>query len=221
MSTRPVARLKIRISIRVRILLAFTVIYTAFFIVTLRWFIGYLTQFIQTNAPNVLGASATPDVVNSIIDHARAQLETVAPVGFIVSYALLFLVTLAVDHGLSHPLIALSRYAKRVADGDYSPFVLPQPPFFHDEVSDLADSFAQMVDKVHGRELALKQQVAQLQIAVDQERKAKQVGEIVESEFFASLKARAHELRQASENTASPSSVTPFTPPATPNAETS
>jgi methyl-accepting chemotaxis protein len=159
--------------------------------------------------------------VNGIIDHARAQIQTVAPVGFVVSYVFLFLVTLVVDHGLSRPLIALSRYAKRVADGDYAPFVLPQPPFFHDEVSDLAESFALMVDKVHGREMALKQQVAQLQIAVDQERKVKQVGEIVESEFFASLKARAHELRQASENTAPSSSVTPFTPPATPNAETS
>ena len=192
------AQLNIRLSIRTRILVVFTVIYTVFFFVTLQWFIGYLIQFIQNNADKVLGSSATPAVVNNIINNARGQIESVAPIGFVVSYVLLFLVTLAVDHGLSHPLIALSRYAKHVAEGDYTPFVLPQPPFFHDEVSDLAESFAMMVEKVQGRETALKQQVAQLQIAVDQERKAKQVGEIVESEFFASLKARAHELRQAS-----------------------
>ena len=216
MKTQSISRLNIRLSIRTRILVAFTVIYTVFFVVTLQWFIGYLTQFIQDNASKVLGASATPPVVNSIIDHARAQMQTVAPIGFVVSYALLFLVTLGVDHGLSRPLIALARYSKRVADGDYTPFVLPQPPFFHDEVSDLAESFAAMIEKVHSREMALKQEVAQLQIAVDQERKAKQVGEIVDSEFFASLKARAHELRQASETSSSP-----FIQPSTPNVEPS
>lgn len=223
MNTPGAARLNIRVSIRGRILLAFTVIYTVFFIVTLQWFVGYLAQFIRDNAHNVLGASATPDVVNNIIDHARAQIQSVAPIGFIVSYALLFLVTLAVDHGLSRPLIALSRYSKRVAEGDYSPFVLPQPPFFHDEVSDLAESFAAMIEKVHGREMALKQQVAQLQIEVDQERKAKQVGEIVESEFFASLKARAHELRQSSAASVSggQSAISPFTPSTPPSAEPS
>ncbi|MHB8625791.1 MAG: hypothetical protein ACYDBJ_01485 [Aggregatilineales bacterium] len=89
-------------------------------------------------------------------------------------------------------------------------------------MSDLAGSFGTMVEKVHGREAALKQQVAQLQIAVDNERKTKQVGEIVESEFFASLKARAHELRQASESGAATDSsgqppATPFTPPPVPN----
>lgn len=226
MNDRPVARFNIRISIRVRILLAFTVIYTVFFTISLHWASNFIEQVVRENAPAVLGASATPSVVQDIVDHARAQIQSVAPIGFIVSYALLFLVTLAVDHGLSRPLISLSRYSRRVAEGDYAPFVLPQAPFFHDEVSDLAEAFATMVEKVHGRELALKRQVAQLQIAVDNERKAKQVDEIVESEFFASLKARAHELRQASESgttysAAGQTPATPFTPPASSNAEPS
>jgi HAMP domain-containing protein len=226
MSARPVAHFNIRISIRVRILLAFTAIYTIFFTVAILWASSFIEQVVRENAPAVLGASATPSIVQDIVDHARAQIQSVAPIGFIVTYALLFLVTLAVDHGLSRPLISLSRYAKRVAEGDYAPFVLPQAPFFHDEVSDLAESFGTMVEKVHGREAALKQQVAQLQIAVDHEREAKQVGEIVESEFFATLKARAHELRQASEsgtayNTAGQTPIRPFTPPTSPNAEPS
>jgi HAMP domain-containing protein len=218
MTARPVARFNIRISIRLRILLAFTVIYTVFFTLSMLWASSFIERIIRQNAPAVLGASATPALVQGIVDHARVEIQLAAPIGFLVSYILLFLVTLAVDHGLSRPLIALSRYAKRVAEGDYATFVLPQAPFFHDEVSDLAESFSLMVDRVHGRETALKQQVAQLQIVVDNERKAKQVGEIVESEFFASLKARAHELRQASESgtvhkTLEQPPITPFTPP--------
>ena len=212
MNTQPLSRLNIRISIRTRILVAFTLIYTVFFVAGFVWLLSFIADVVREDAPKVLGQSADPATLQLIIDGSRAQIQAVAPVVFIVSYAVLFLVTLTVDHGLSRPLIALSRHAKRVAEGDYAPFVLPQPPFFHDEVSDLADSFGTMVEKVKGRETALKQQVAQLQIAVDNERKSKQVGEIVDSEFFTSLKARARELRQASDSTGKPP-ASPFTPP--------
>ncbi|MHB8625790.1 MAG: hypothetical protein ACYDBJ_01480 [Aggregatilineales bacterium] len=136
MNTRPVARINIRISIRIRILLIFTIIYTVFFAISLLWLSSFIDQVVREDAPKVLGQSVDPATVQRIIDNSRAQIQAAAPIAFIVSYVLLFLVTLLVDHGLSTPLVALSRYARRVAEGDYPPFVLPQPPFFHDEVSE-------------------------------------------------------------------------------------
>ncbi|MBN1139762.1 MAG: cyclic nucleotide-binding domain-containing protein [Anaerolineae bacterium] len=71
---------------------------------------------------------------------------------------------------------------------------------YRDEMlATLAAEFAQMATQVREREEALRRQVEQLRIEIDEAKKQRQVNEIVESEYFQSLKSKAASLRQKRE----------------------
>ena len=53
-----------------------------------------------------------------------------------------------------------------------------------------------MASEVHARELRLKTEVEQLRLEIDEVRKARQVAEITESDYFARLAQRAMAIRQ-------------------------
>ena len=63
-----------------------------------------------------------------------------------------------------------------------------------DALGNLARLFRRMGVEVAARERQLRAQVEQLVIAIDEERKAAQVAEITESDYFQKLKARAKVL---------------------------
>ena len=64
-----------------------------------------------------------------------------------------------------------------------------------DELGQLAQVFQGMARQVYAREQQLQQQVQQLRIEIDQERRARDVAEITESEYFQQLLGKADELR--------------------------
>ena len=66
----------------------------------------------------------------------------------------------------------------------------------NDEIDLLAGVFDVMVDKVHKREQTLKRKVARLQIEIDETKKADEISEITDSEFFRDLQSRASTLRK-------------------------
>ena len=57
----------------------------------------------------------------------------------------------------------------------------------------------QMAREVYAREQALKAQVRELRIEIDQAKKDREVSDIVESEFFRDLKSKADRLRRTPE----------------------
>jgi two-component system, cell cycle response regulator len=64
-----------------------------------------------------------------------------------------------------------------------------------DELGQLALVFQEMARQVYAREQHLQRQVQQLRIEIDQERRAREVADITESEYFQQLLGRAEELR--------------------------
>jgi len=64
-----------------------------------------------------------------------------------------------------------------------------------DELGQLALVFQEMARQVYAREQHLQRQVQQLRIEIDQERRAREVADITESEYFQQLLGRADELR--------------------------
>ncbi|MBW4459262.1 MAG: hypothetical protein KME47_03355 [Nodosilinea sp. WJT8-NPBG4] len=64
-----------------------------------------------------------------------------------------------------------------------------------DEVGQLARVFDRMAQQVYSREQKLKQQVRDLRIKIDETKRQKQVQEIVETDFFQDLVAKAQVLR--------------------------
>jgi len=64
-----------------------------------------------------------------------------------------------------------------------------------DELGQLALVFQEMARQVYAREQHLQRQVLQLRIEIDQERRASEVADITESDYFQQLLGRAGELR--------------------------
>ena len=65
-----------------------------------------------------------------------------------------------------------------------------------DELGQLAQVFQEMARQVYAREQQLQREVQQLRIEIDQERRAREVSDITESEYFQQLLGKADELRK-------------------------
>jgi len=96
-------------------------------------------------------------------------------------------------------LTEMQDWVQQVAGGE--PLQAAGAPIgYRDEtLATLAAEFAQMAAQVREREEALQRQVEQLRIEIDEVKKQRQVDEIVESDYFQSLKAKAAGLRQKRE----------------------
>ena len=81
--------------------------------------------------------------------------------------------------------------ALAVETGRFAPETLDSVGERSDALGNLARLFQRMGVEVAAREQRLRTQVEQLVIAIDEERKAAQVAEITESDYFRQLKARA------------------------------
>jgi two-component system, cell cycle response regulator len=64
-----------------------------------------------------------------------------------------------------------------------------------DELGQLAQVFQEMARQVYAREQRLQRQMQRLRIEIDQERRAREVAEITESDYFQQLLGKAEELR--------------------------
>ena len=64
-----------------------------------------------------------------------------------------------------------------------------------DALGQLGRVFQRMAREVYAREQSLKQQVQELRIQIDEVKKAREVAEITESDYFRTLKERAQHLR--------------------------
>jgi two-component system cell cycle response regulator len=65
-----------------------------------------------------------------------------------------------------------------------------------DSLGQLARVFQKMARQVYAREQSLRQQVQELRVEIDEVRKARQVAEITETEYFRDLCAKAQRLRE-------------------------
>ena len=93
-------------------------------------------------------------------------------------------------------LSEVREWVKRIAQGQYYREFNPNARYEDPSITALAAEFAQMVAQVEQRETELRQQVVQLQIQIDTEKKERQVNEIVGSDYFQSLAAQARELKR-------------------------
>ena len=102
---------------------------------------------------------------------------------------------LAITKRAMSELGTLQAASRRVAEGDYTPIAI-KPQKVDDELSTLAELFNTMLDKVEEREEILENQVEELKLKIDEEKRTKEVKEIVDSQFFKDLKERAAEVRR-------------------------
>jgi HAMP domain-containing protein len=130
----------------------------------------------------------------------RAPAAALATRGAAVVLAGLFLtlvVVVIMARQLTRPIETLTSAAVAVEDGTFRPEHLDASARSSDELGHLARVFQRMAREVIAREQALRHQVRQLTIRIDEKRRQKEVAEITETEFFKELQQKAQEMRQA------------------------
>jgi len=85
--------------------------------------------------------------------------------------------------------------AAAIQANTFEPESLDEVARRNDELGQLALVFQEMARQVYAREQQLQRQVQQLRIEIDQERRAREVADITESEYFQQLLGKADELR--------------------------
>ncbi|MEE9913450.1 MAG: ECF transporter S component [Deltaproteobacteria bacterium] len=108
-----------------------------------------------------------------------------------------FIVSIIFIRKVTDPLTHLTRAAAAVEEGRYDLGTLTMISGRKDELGHLSRVFEQMVRKVQEREKNLQRQVEKLQIKIDRSSQARDVREIVETEYFKSLKEKARRFRES------------------------
>lgn len=143
----------------------------------------------------VVGALGV-DYPLAYVDDVRSRVLRVLYPVFGISYAVLLGLVVFLSGWLTRRLARLSAATSRVADGDYDvDLTSAARARFSDEMTELADSFRVMTDKVGTRERTLVQQVAVLKVEIDEAKRQQAVSEITDTDFFLDLTAKASALR--------------------------
>jgi CRP/FNR family transcriptional regulator, cyclic AMP receptor protein len=133
---------------------------------------------------------------NSLYELMAGQTEVVRGIIRILSQRLRARVKdMAEDYEYMQQFARVTAAAVAVEAGVYEPESLDSVAARTDELGQLARIFQRMVREVYSREQRLMQQVAELRIEVDEVKKAQQVAEITETDYFKQLRRKASELR--------------------------
>ncbi len=141
------------------------------------------TLLLQLEAPALYDLIyRRPEVARGIIQvlvrHLRARMRDMAD-----------------DYLYMQQFARVTRAAVAVEAGVYEPQDLDEVARRTDELGQLARVFQHMVREVYARELRLKQQVAELRIEVDEAKRAREVAQITETDYFQQLQKKANNLR--------------------------
>jgi hypothetical protein len=142
-----------------------------------------------------LGVDFRADYVFQVQQAIRNQVW----IAFAITYTTLFVLVFLISGALTRPIISLTGAAERIGEGDYEQDLSHlRTGRFPDEIGTLAEVFEIMVGKVYQREQTLRRQVEELRIEIDEVKRRKQVEEIVETDFFQDLRAKARSMRSRS-----------------------
>ena len=158
------------------------------------WLSGYAPIYNAAGQP--VGAVGVDMCAADVSELQTSILQTMLP-AFVLTLALLVIAVLALASRVTRPIVALTRAAQRIGQGDYDQDLSAfRSGRFRDEVATLTEVFELMVSKVYQREQTLRRQVEELKIEIDEAKRQKQVSEIVDSDYFQNVQARAQAMRQ-------------------------
>ena len=116
------------------------------------------------------------------------------------SFALAVLaINLVLRRSVVRPVGQMAELAGRISQGEIdekAPETLAGVAQRSDELGQMAMVFQRMAREVYAREQALRQQLQELRIEIDEVKKARQVAELVESDSFQNLRAKARKMRK-------------------------
>jgi HAMP domain-containing protein len=150
---------------------------------------------ITTDDGTVIGAIGV-DYPLSYVDEVRSRVLRVLYPVFGLAYLVLLVLVVYLSGWLTRRIGRIAAATQRMADGDYDVDLRSVArSVFPDEMTELASSFVIMSDKVDRRQRALVQQVQVLKVEIDETKRREAVEAITDSDFFASLSAKAGMMR--------------------------
>jgi uncharacterized membrane protein len=150
-------------------------------------------------------SAALPLVLLGVFLTQHSGQQQMTPTELAVKLSLTVLITLAftvanaalMAQSLSRRLLRLTEAARLMEAAEFSSEQASELAATDPggEVGRLSQMFGRMALEVLRREQQLRQQVAELRVEIDQAKKARQVAEITDTEYFQDLQRRAKELR--------------------------
>ncbi|MBA3534559.1 MAG: HAMP domain-containing protein [Ardenticatenales bacterium] len=157
------------------------------------WVSGYTSV---KNSEGEVVAGLGMDFRADYVFQVQQAIRNSMVMAFAVTYFVLFSLVFLLSKVLTGPISTLTHAAERIGEGDYEQdiahLVSDRMP---DEIDILAQVFAGMVNKVHQREKTLRRHVEELKIEIDEAKRERQVSEIVDTDFFQDLQAKADLMR--------------------------
>jgi methyl-accepting chemotaxis protein len=162
--------------------------------------LGYLDWVVGTVIPesNYLGEI-----------NRNKQILVIVICGFVIIAAVGAVIF--TDRTIAEPILSITNAASAIETEKFDEINLQKVSKRTDELGQLARVFQRMAQEVYAREQQLKQQLQDLKIEIDESKRKKQVSEIVETDFFKDLQAKARKMRSSSRSKPGES-----TPPAAP-----
>ena len=161
-----------------------------------RWVSAY--EPLVDSSGNVVGGVGI-DFRADYVDTVQQAIIDSIFVAFLVTYLILFGTVWLIANIFTKPIARLTSLAAKFGEGDYEhdqDLATLSQTRYPDEIATLAQVFTIMVGKVRKREEGLKKQVAELKIEIDEVKRSQQVSEIVDSDFFQDLQAKARAMRK-------------------------
>ncbi len=146
-------------------------------------------------------------VVNVSLQEFLTPLDALAMRGLV---SLLFvggggiIISLVVAQSITKPIRAIATAAQTLKNDSFDATILTPYTESQDDMGELAQTFLEMAKEVEHRHQQLQQQLSDLKIEIDQEKRKKAVAEITETDYFQSLRDRAHSLRQKAKSSSHP-----------------
>jgi HAMP domain-containing protein len=162
------------------------------------WLSGYAP--IKDEAGQTIGVAGV-DMNEDDVKYVRGQILIGSVIAFALAYLAVFLVAYYVSGAITGPMRAITGAARTLEQGEpFEPETLAPVAKGADEVGQLARVFSKMAVEVQSREKKLKQEIQKLQIEIDETKRAREVKEIVDTEYFRDLKKKARDLRETKDD---------------------
>ena len=155
----------------------------------------------------VIGASLEEfhqpaSTVSATIETQRSKLASEMGLVAFIGLLLSMLAGVTISRMLVRPLRKLTTVAEQLKNGvlDEAPLIAIRQRRFADEVTVLADVFADMGHQVVRREQDLRSKITELHIHIDTNRRQEQAAEITDTDYFRNLRTTASRLRARRDN---------------------
>jgi hypothetical protein len=128
---------------------------------------------------------------------SELQVNVVTPVRRVFGemFIPMLIVVFLVSRAITHPLVAVTKAARRIGEGDYDLDLSHiHQARLRNEISELAEAIEASA-RAHLSEQNLRQQVEKLEIQINEVKRRQQVEAIVEEDFFQDLQAKADDMR--------------------------